>query len=284
VGQWRDSVRSRSEAWISDTGEAGPYAPTPAEPLAIALPLRLHADAVEELIDRLPPVVAPPSFDARHVRAAEPGAFLSLRLLAASHGVEPPPIPVPPDALVPPTSVADALGAAALFETIGAAPFLERASGWGWSQADGRKLASIVRELARNAVDHANSPAWVAAWRMGQGELRIAVADAGVGFGGSLGRRDEQDAILQALVHGATRSPECGRGDGLRRVGQLVARWGGRMRVRSGTALVDGTPPWHDAAVRSHLPHLPGVQVEVVLPCPTLRPARSAPPPAAPRT
>ena len=275
MAQWREGARSAP--WISETGEAGPYAPTPAEPAAIALPLRLHADAVEELIDRLPPVVAPPSFDARHVRAAEPGALLSLTLLAASHGVAPPPIPVPPDALVPPTSVEDALGAAALFEVVGGAAFLERAGAWGWSQAEGRKLASVVRELARNAIEHAGAPAWVAAWRMGAGELRIAVADAGVGFGGSLGSLDEQGAILRVLVRGAARSP--GRGDGLRRVGQLVGRWGGRMRIRSGSALVDGAPPWHDAAVRTHLPHLPGVQVEIVLRCPKIRSARSASPP-----
>lgn len=248
----------------------------PETPL-IALPLRLHAQAVEELLERLPPVVAPPRFDPRHVRAAEPGAYLALTLLAAYHGVEPPRLPVPPDALIAPLRVADALDAFALFEVVSGALFFERMAKLGWGQADARALSSVVRELARNAMEHAGAPAWVAGWRTDTGELRLAVADSGMGMAGSLGMENERDALLQVLVQGRGRWNEPGRGQGLKRVGEMVGRLGGRMRVRSRTVALEGTPPWRDAAVQGQLAYLPGFQVEVTVPCPR----RAAPSPGA---
>lgn len=243
-----------------------PAIPAAGEAPCIALPFRLHADAVEELLEQLPPLVLPPTFDTRHVRAVEPGALLSLTLLAESHGVVPPPLPVPADALVPPLRMADALGAVLLFDVLGGSGFGERLRGWGWMPGDARRLSALVTELARNAVEHAGGPAWVAAWRTGPAELRIAVADGGTGFGGSLRLRDESQAVVQALVHGASAVP--GRGNGLRRAGETVAAWGGRMRVRSRTVVLSGTPPWHDVHVRDQLPSFPGVQMEVVLASP----------------
>ena len=53
----------------ADLDEPGPHF-RPARGAEIALPLRLHCDSAEELIERLPPLVEPPRFDARHVRAA----------------------------------------------------------------------------------------------------------------------------------------------------------------------------------------------------------------------
>lgn len=255
---------------------ADPAAPAPdrvgpfvlAEPVTVPLPLRLHADAAEELLERLPPVVAPPRFDARHVRAAEPGAFLTLTLLADYHGVEPPRLPVPLDAVIPPLRVAEALDVFGLIEAVSGAPFFDRLARLGWRPLDAKALSSIVRELAKNAVEHAGAPVWVAGWKTGDGELRLAVADGGVGMAGSLGLRDERDALLQALVQGRSRSGRPGRGQGLPRVGEMVARLGGRMRVRSRTVLVDGVPPWDGASVRGGLPILPGVQVEVLVPSP----------------
>jgi hypothetical protein len=250
------------------------------EPVAVPLPLRLHADAAEELLERLPPVVAPPRFDARHVRAAEPGAFLTLTLLAACHGVEAPRLPVPIDAVIPPLRVANALDVFGLIDAVSGAPFFDRLARLGWRPLDARTLSSIVRELARNAVEHAGAPVWVAAWKTGDGELRLAVADGGVGMSGSLRLPNERDALLQALVHGRSASGQPGRGQGLQRVGEMVARLGGRMRVRSRTVLVDGVPPWSDAEVRGGLPILPGVQVEVLVPSPRMHRRATFPAPA----
>lgn len=247
-----------------------PAVPAAGEAPAIALPFRLHADAVEEMLEQLPPLLLPPRFDARHVRAVEPGALLSLTLLAASHGLLPPALPVPPGALIAPLRVADAPGAAALFDVLGGGAFADRLAGWGWTAADARRLSSLVAELARNAVEHAGAPAWVAAWKTGPAELRVAVADGGTGFGGSLRQRDEAHAAMQALVHGASRVPE--RGQGLRQVARTVAEWGGWMRVRSRTVVLSGAPPWADLRVRDQLPFLPGVQIELVLPSPPGRP------------
>jgi signal transduction histidine kinase len=271
---------------------ADPAAPGPdrvgplgvAEPVTVPLPLRLHADAAEELLERLPPVVAPPRFDARHVRAAEPGAFLTLTLLADCHGVEPPRLPVPLDAVIPPLRVAEALDVFSLIEAVSGAPFFDRLARLGWRPLDAKALSSIVRELARNAVEHAGAPVWVAGWKTGDGELRLAVADGGVGMARSLGLPDERDALLQALVQGRSRSGQPGRGQGLPRVGEMVARLGGRMRVRSRTVLVDGVPPWEDASVRGGLPILPGVQVEVMVPSPCMhrRSTFAAPDPETP--
>ena len=248
-----------------DQEEAGPYSSAAAEAPPVALPLRLHADAVEELLERLPPVAAPPRLDARHVRAADPGALLTLAVLAGYLGVEAPALPVPSDALVPPLPVPDSGGADTLRQAVESAPFLDRLGALGWRRADAGRLAWVVAELARNAVEHSGALGWAAAWRTAPGELRIAVADAGVGFSGSLGLPDEPEALLRGLVHGAVRGE--GRGTGLRRVGELVAGWGGRLRVRSRTVLLSGAPPWRDAAVRVQLPFLPGVQVDVVVPC-----------------
>ncbi|HEX2211653.1 MAG TPA: ATP-binding protein [Longimicrobium sp.] len=248
----------------------GTAAPARAVP-PIALPLRLHAQAVEELLERLPPVVEAPRFDARHVRAAEPGAFLMLTLLAAWHGVDPPRLPVPPDAVVPPLRVADALDVFGLIEAISGAQFFDRLARLGWRPLDARALSSILRELARNAVEHAGAPAWVAGWRTRDGELRLAVADAGVGMSGSLGLRDERDALMQVLLDGRSRWVQPGRGQGLKRVSEMVARLGGRMRVRSRTVVVEGGAPWQDVSVQTQLPLLPGLQVEVLVPSPRNR-------------
>lgn len=237
----------------------------------VALPLRLHADGVEDLLERLPPVLGPPRFDVRHVRAAEPCAYLSLLMLAEWHGVAPPALPVPPGALLPPVRLADAGGVVAFFEAVGGPSFARGVAALGWGSDEARRISSVVAELARNAVEHAGAPAWVAGWRTAPGELRLAVADGGMGFAGSLRLREERDAVLQGLLHGASRSGAPGRGQGLRRVGQVVGDWGGRMRIRSRTVVISGTPPWHDAVVQSQLPFLPGVQVEVVLPLPEPR-------------
>ncbi len=254
-----------------EAGEPGPFFRPPAAAAPVVLPLRLHAGAVEDLLDRLPPAVDHAGFDARHVRATEPGAHLSLSILAAYHGVEPPPLPVPADALVPPVRVADPLGAATLFERLGGAAFTERLEGWGWRAAEARRVATMVGELARNALEHAAAPVWVAAWRTAPGELRVAVADAGIGLARSLGVSDERAAVLKAATEGGSGTGDPGRGRGLVRLGTVVGAWGGRLHLRSRTVSLSGAAPWRDPDVRVQLPFLPGLQVELVLPSPPPR-------------
>lgn len=123
-----------------------------------------------------------------------------------------------------------------------------------------RLHAEAVEELLDQLPPLVLSP------EFGPAELRVAVADDGMGFGGSLRRRGEAHAVLEALTSGASRVP--GRGAGLREGGRTVAGWGGWMRVRSRTVVVEGTPPWRDVRVRDQRPFLPGVQLEVVLSSP----------------
>jgi hypothetical protein len=250
--------------------EPGPHF-RPSGDSEVLLPFRLHAGTVDELLDRLPPLVAPPRFDARHVRAAEPGALLSLMLLAGVHGVAVPAVPIPPRALIPPVAIGGTLGAASLLEQVAdVAECLER---MGWAEADSQAFTEIVHELSRNALEHSGAQAWVAAWQTGPDELRLAVADSGPGFAGPLGLHEEEHALREAL-RGRSRSGEPGRGKGLRRVAHAVARWGGRLRVRSRTVEFAGAPPWRDAVLRTHLPYLPGVQVEAVIPVRATGPGR----------
>ncbi len=275
---------SGAAAAESAAERAGPFVLAAPGPAILPLPLRLHTEAAEELLERLPPLVEPPRFDARHVRAAEPGAYLTLRLLAAYHGVELPHIPSPRDALIRPLRLADAGDAFTRFESVSGPPFFDGLAALGWGSADARLLSSVVRELARNAMEHAGAPGWVAGWKTDTGELRVAVADVGKGVAAGLGMRDEAEALLQVLAKGRSRFAEPGRGQGLRRVGEMVLRMGGRMRVRSRTVLLEGVPPWTDAAVQGRLAFLPGFQVEVCVPCPrkTRRPGSFHPAPPAP--
>src|SRR5688572_14037023 len=169
----------------------GPFVLAAPGPASVALPLRLHAGAAEELLEALGPVVGAPRFDVRHVRAAEPGAFLMLTLLAAYHGVEPPRLPVPLDALIRPLRLADAGDAFNLFESVSGPPFFDGMAAMGWGPADARALSSVIRELARNAMEHAAAPGWVAGWKTDTRELRVAVVDAGAGVAAGLGMHDE---------------------------------------------------------------------------------------------
>lgn len=246
----------------------GPFVLGAPGPVTVSLPLRLHADAAEELLETLGPVVGAPRFDARHVRAAEPGAFLMLILLAAWHGVEAPRLPVPPDALIRPLRLADAGDAFNLFESVSGPPFFDGMAAMGWGPSDARALSSVIRELARNAMEHARAPGWVAGWKTDTGELRVAVVDAGAGVAAGLGLHDEAAALLEVLAEGRSRFDQPGRGQGLRRVGEMVARMRGRIRIRSRAMRLEGIPPWKDAEVRMGLPFLPGFHVEVSVPCP----------------
>jgi hypothetical protein len=255
-------VRAMAGEWAA-LEEPGPHF-RPSGDSVVVLPFRLHSDAMEELLDRLTPLVAPPCFDARYVRGAEPGALLTLVLLAGVHGVGVPTLPVPPRALIPPVRIPDS--ATPLSENVAGPRFAERLADMGWLPAEAQALSGVVRDLSRNAIEHAQAPAWVAAWQTTPGELRIAVADSGPGFAGSLGLNEEQYALREALLRGRSRFAEPGRGLGLQRVAHVVGRLGGRMRVRSRTVELAGPLPWRNSAVRMHLPYFPGVQVEVVIP------------------
>jgi hypothetical protein len=140
----------------------------------------------------------------------------------------------------------------------------------------------ILSEVCGNILEHAEAPGWVAAqtyhWsrRLGRQVLIVAVGDLGRGFRGSLtpeyagryaDRWSDATALEAAFLHGLTRFPDQGRGQGIQQMRRQVRRWGGLITVRSGTARIADLPDWEDTPpLESGLPNLPGAWVTLVLP------------------
>jgi len=149
------------------------------------------------------------------------------------------------------------------------------------------QFSVILSEVCQNIIEHAEAGGWVATqtynWskRLGRKVVVIAVMDLGVGFRGSLapsyaarypdddGRTpfDDVAALEAAFMHGQTRFHDPGRGQGLQQIRKQVARWGGRVSIRSGSARIADVPEWDDAPrLERDLPHLPGAQIGIILP------------------
>ena len=144
------------------------------------------------------------------------------------------------------------------------------------------QFSVILSEVCQNVIEHAAAPGWVAAqaynWqkRLGRYVLVIAVADLGRGFKGSLedehapryGERWSDAAALEAaFLHGHTRFPDSGRGQGIQQIRKQVRRWDGIISIRSGTARIADVPEWDDwPAVVEGLAPFPGAQIGIILP------------------
>ncbi len=144
------------------------------------------------------------------------------------------------------------------------------------------QFSIMLSEVCQNILEHANAPGWVAAqtynWarRLGRKVAVIAVMDLGVGFKGSLasaqaarwGEKWGDSAALEAaFLHGITRFPDPGRGQGLQQIRKQVNRMGGKISIRSGTAEIADVPDWDDAApLQTGLTAFPGAQICIVLP------------------
>lgn len=144
------------------------------------------------------------------------------------------------------------------------------------------QFSAILSEVCQNIVEHAEAPGWVAtqtynwARRLGRKVVVIAVMDLGVGFKGSLAsehaarfgeRWNDTSALEAAFIHGLTRFHDPGRGQGIQQIRKLVARWHGKISIRSGTVRMADVPSWDDAApLEERLAPLPGAQICIVLP------------------
>jgi hypothetical protein len=140
----------------------------------------------------------------------------------------------------------------------------------------------ILSEVCQNIIEHAESPGWVAAqvynWakRLGRQVLILSVVDVGKGFRGSLAdqhatrygdRWGDATALEAAFMHGLTRFPEPGRGQGIQQIRKQVGRWKGVISIRSGTARIADTQSWDDSPpLESDLPAFPGSQIDITLP------------------
>jgi anti-sigma regulatory factor (Ser/Thr protein kinase) len=140
-----------------------------------------------------------------------------------------------------------------------------------------------LSEACQNIVEHAGTAGWVAVhvyvYRKrlsGRKVAVIAVSDAGIGFRRSLeatqakrfgDRWSDAQAIETALIHGISRFRDPGRGQGLSGIKRYLARWEGKISIRSGTARVAIVPAWDDEPPRMEgLAWFPGSQVTIVIP------------------
>lgn len=139
-----------------------------------------------------------------------------------------------------------------------------------------------LSEICQNIVEHAGTGGWAAAHiyhyrrRLGRKVAMIAVSDAGIGFRRSLeasqakrfGERwDDATALETGLIHSISRFRDPGRGQGLAGTKRYLARWQGKIAIRSGTARVAIVPAWDDAPpMATGLAWFPGTQVTLEVP------------------
>ena len=144
------------------------------------------------------------------------------------------------------------------------------------------QFSVILSEICQNIVEHADAPGWVAAqaynWarRLGRYVVVISVMDVGRGFRGSLGdehsarygdRWGDTTALEAAFLHGITRFPDSGRGQGIQQIRKQVRRWDGAITIRSGTARIGQVPEWDDTPpLADGMQPFPGAQISIVLP------------------
>lgn len=144
------------------------------------------------------------------------------------------------------------------------------------------QFSVILSEVCQNIIEHAEAPGWVAAqsynWakRLGRQVLILSVMDVGTGFRGSLAdthatrfgdRWGDATALEAAFIHGLTRFPDSGRGQGIQQIRKQVRRWRGGISIRSGTARIADLPDWDDSPpLEENLSPFPGAQIHIVLP------------------
>lgn len=133
-----------------------------------------------------------------------------------------------------------------------------------------------LSEVCQNIIEHSETTGFVAIQKyhfqkIKKNIVRIAVMDSGIGFRESLSERFEiksdLKALEKALLHGASRYMEEGRGHGLASVRRFVDQWNGKISIRSGTAKLSMIPSWSWGKDKeSSLSHFPGAQINLLLP------------------
>ena len=135
----------------------------------------------------------------------------------------------------------------------------------GYPQTAVVQFSVILSEVCQNILEHAEGPGWVAAqsynWskRLGRHVVIISVVDLGRGFRGSLSdehsarfadRWGDVTALEAAFIHGLTRFPDSGRGQGIPQNGQQVRRGDGRIPSGCRNAAARGSPRGLECAHR----------------------------------
>ncbi|NWF52599.1 MAG: sensor histidine kinase [Nitrospirae bacterium] len=133
-----------------------------------------------------------------------------------------------------------------------------------------------LSEVCQNIIEHSEKTGYVGIQKyhfqkFNKNVVKLAVMDIGIGFRRSLsGRfniRNDIDAIEMALLYGASRYTDVGRGHGLPGVRRFVNKWNGKLSIRSGIAKLSIIPKWAWGKEReSHLRYFPGAQINILLP------------------
>ncbi len=133
-----------------------------------------------------------------------------------------------------------------------------------------------LSEVCQNIIEHSETKGFVGIQKyhfqnMNKNVVKIAVMDIGIGFRMSLSERfslkNDLEAIEKALLHGASRYAEKGRGHGLAAVRRFVNQWNGKLSIRSGTAKLSIIPAWAWGKEKElNLTHFPGSQINILLP------------------
>ena len=133
-----------------------------------------------------------------------------------------------------------------------------------------------LSEVCQNIIEHSETKGFVGIQKyhfqgMNKNIVKIAVMDIGIGFRMSLSVRfslkSDLEAIEKALIHGASRYAEKGRGHGLAAVRRFVNQWNGKLSIRSGTAKLSIIPQWAWGKEKEfNLAYFPGSQVNILLP------------------
>jgi len=133
-----------------------------------------------------------------------------------------------------------------------------------------------LSEVCQNIIEHSENRGFVGIQKyrfssMNKNVVRIAVMDVGIGFRKSLTSRfklrGDLEAIEKALLHGASRYEDEGRGHGLASVRRFIDQWHGKLSIRSGTARLSIIPPWSRGRDQErNLTFFPGAQINILLP------------------
>jgi len=133
-----------------------------------------------------------------------------------------------------------------------------------------------LSEVCQNILEHSKTKGYVGiqkySWQnLNKNIVKIAVMDSGIGFRKSLSERfrlkNDFEAIDKALLHGASRYADEGRGHGLAAVRRFVNQWNGKLSIRSGTARLSIIPAWARGKEKEiNLTAFPGSQINILLP------------------
>jgi len=188
----------------------------------------------------------------------------------------------PSDVLLEITSIEDNADVHSVVDRVQSRAGVILSSKLGYPATSVVQFSVILSEVCQNVVEHAEGPGWVAAqaynWarRLGRFVVVISVMDIGRGFRGSLSeehaaryadRWSDATALEAAFLHGLTRFPDSGRGQGIQQIRRQVQRWNGAITIRSGTARIGQVPEWDETPpLVDGMAPFPGAQISIILP------------------